>query len=304
MTTAHIESIKPYLLDLQNRIIRCIEAEEGQKSFYMDPWQYGSGGGGVSAILQNGKHIEKAGVNFSHIIGTSLPKASTDVRACDEISPFQAIGLSTVIHPVNPYAPTTHMNVRFIHVKNKDESHWWFGGGFDLTPYYGFDEDCIHWHSMAKAACDPFGREVYAQYKAWADRYFFLPHRQEPRGIGGIFFDDLNQWGFDRCFQFMQSVGNHFIRAYQPILTKRKSHFFTQCERDFQCYRRGRYVEFNLLYDRGTLFGLQSQGRTESIFMSLPPLVSWPYRNSYPDDSAEENLEKDFLVPRDWVPLF
>lgn len=297
-----IPEIKQYLLDLQNRICNMLEQEDGKSVFIEDKWQYNEGGGGVTRVMTEGAVIEKAGVNFSHVSGKSLPQAATAKRPELANRLFQALGVSVVVHPLNPYIPTTHANVRFIIVeKNDGSAHWWFGGGFDLTPYYGFVEDCVHWHQTAKAACDPFGHEIYPRFKKWCDDYFYLKHRKEPRGIGGLFFDDLNEWGFERAFLFMQSIGDYFIKAYQPILTKRKQYVFGERERSFQCYRRGRYVEFNLLYDRGTLFGLQSDGRTESILMSLPPVVNWKY-NYQPDvGSEEEKLYREILVARDWV---
>lgn len=296
-----VEQVKPYLLDLQNRICRFLEQEDGREKFLEDKWQHNEGGGGLTRVLASGKVIEKAGVNFSHVSGLQLPQAATARRPELADSTFQALGVSVVIHPSNPYIPTSHFNIRFILVEKAGNPFWWFGGGFDLTPYYGFTEDCVHWHGMAKTACEPFGADVYPKYKKWADQYFFLKHRNEPRGIGGIFYDDLNEWGFDKCFAFMRSVGDHFIKAYQPIMTKRKVQSYTQRERDFQLYRRGRYVEFNLLYDRGTLFGLQSGGRTESILMSLPPLVAWHYDWRPEPGSPEAALYKQFLKPVEWV---
>jgi len=297
-----IERVKSFLLSLQNDICKMIEDEDGLSHFKEDIWKYDTGGGGITRVLTEGKVLEKAGVNFSHVHGNTLPKAATEKRPELAESQFQALGVSLVIHPGNPYVPTSHMNVRFIVVEKKDgTSHWWFGGGFDLTPYYGFEEDCIHWHSISKKACDPFGKDVYAHYKKWCDEYFFLKHRNEPRGIGGLFFDDLHEWGFEKSFEFMQTIGKAFIHAYQPILAKRKSHLFSKIQRDFQRYRRGRYVEFNLIYDRGTLFGLQSGGRTESILMSLPPEVSWKYDWKPKPGSEEERLYKDFLVRKEWV---
>jgi coproporphyrinogen III oxidase len=300
--TAVMHDVKEYLHDLQDRICFLVEAEEGQAVFTEDNWTHAEGGGGRTRFLAEGGIIEKAGVNFSHVSGQRLPAAATAKRPELVDCRFQAMGVSVVIHPRNPYAPTTHANVRFIVAeKSGVPPIWWFGGGFDLTPYYGFEEDCRHWHQMAKAACDPFGPDLYARYKKWCDDYFYLPHRQEPRGIGGLFFDDLNEGGFESSFNFMKSVGDHFIQAYQPILAKRKRCEFGERERDFQSYRRGRYVEFNLLYDRGTLFGLQSAGRTESILMSLPPLVTWKY-NWVPEvGSAEAELYDKFLIARSWV---
>lgn len=300
--SVNINEIKSYLLNLQNQICQTLEEEDGQARFLEDPWVHGTGGGGITRVLTNGQVIEKAGVNFSHVHGAQLPHAATVKRPDLANTRFQALGISLVIHPRNPFVPTSHANVRFISVeKEGKESHWWFGGGFDLTPYYGFDEDCIHWHNMAKRACDPFGEETYARYKKWCDEYFYLKHRQETRGIGGLFFDDLNEWGFDRCFDFMKSVGEHYIHAYQPIVARRKHTPYTERHRAFQTYRRGRYVEFNLLYDRGTLFGLQSGGRTESILMSLPPQVSWQYDWKPEPGSDEERLYREYLVAKEWL---
>lgn len=294
-----IEQIKSYLLDLQQRICDCIESEDGKAKFHEDKWQHAGGGGGRTRVIAAGNTIEKGGVNFSHVHGQQLPQAATAKRPELANATFQALGVSVVMHPLNPYVPTSHMNVRFIQVEKPGQpAQWWFGGGFDLTPYYGFEEDCVHWHQTAKQACQPFGDEVYAKYKKWCDQYFYLPHRQEPRGIGGLFFDDLNAWDMERCFDFMRSVGDHYIKAYQPIVAKRKQHSYGESERAFQLYRRGRYVEFNLLYDRGTLFGLQSNGRTESILMSLPPLVAWHYDWQ---GEAEKELLGTYLTPKDWV---
>lgn len=302
MTQVNIEAVKIYLLNLQKRLCASLAAEDGEKVFKEDPWDYAQGGGGVSCILEGGKQIEKGGVNFSHVYGKSLPLAATTRRPDLIDCPFQAVGVSVVIHPVNPYVPTTHANVRYLQVEKKNGSFdWWFGGGFDLTPYYGFSEDCIHWHTMAKAACEPYGAEVYPKLKKWCDDYFFLKHRQEPRGIGGLFFDDLNEWGFASSFAFMQAIAEHFMQAYLPIFARRKHLSFGAREQQFQRYRRGRYVEFNLLYDRGTLFGLQSGGRTESILMSLPPQVSWQYNWQPEPGSAEAELYQDFLRAREWV---
>ncbi len=297
-----VSSVKSYLLDLQNRICQMIEKEDGGAVFHEDAWQHQEGGGGLTRVLAGGGVIEKAGVNFSHVRGQQLPQAATAKRPELANAAFQALGVSVVVHPCNPYIPTSHLNVRFIVIEKAGETpFWWFGGGFDLTPYYGFEEDCVHWHQMAKAACEPYGEEVYPTYKKWCDQYFFLKHRQEPRGIGGIFFDDLNEWGFERGFSFLRSVGDHYILAYQPIIARRKQHVFSQRERDFQIYRRGRYVEFNLLYDRGTLFGLQSGGRTESILMSLPPLVAWNYNPQFEPRTPESELVERFLKRGGWV---
>lgn len=297
-----IDLVKTYLSDLQNQLCHFLEQEEAQARFIEDNWLHTEGGGGTSRVMTEGSVIEKAGVNFSHVLGASLPPAATARRPELANSRFQALGVSVVIHPRNPYVPTTHFNVRFIHIdKAKGGTYWWFGGGFDLTPYYGFVEDCQHWHSMAASACEPFGKEVYLKFKKWCDEYFYLKHRNEPRGIGGIFYDDLNEWGFEPSFTFMQRVGAHFIKAYQPILARRKHQAFSEREKQFQTYRRGRYVEFNLLYDRGTLFGLQSGGRTESILMSLPPLVSWKYDWKPEKGSPEEELYTVFLQPKNWL---
>lgn len=296
-----IPAIKRYLFDLQNCICHFIEQEDGKARFIEDKWEHTEGGGGLTRIMADGAVIEKSGVNFSHVHGKALPQAATAKRPEFANSSFQALGVSSVTHPFNPYVPTSHMNVRFVLVEKADGSvHWWFGGGFDLTPYYGFDEDCQHWHSIAKTACEPFGLEVYPRFKKWCDDYFYLKHRHEQRGIGGLFYDDLNEWGFERSFAFMQSVGNSFIKAYQPIVARRKQQVFGEREKSFQQYRRGRYVEYNLLYDRGTLFGLQSNGRTESILMSLPPVVTWKYHWQPEPGSPEETLYKRFLVPQDW----
>jgi coproporphyrinogen III oxidase len=297
-----VSAVKHYLVDLQNRICHFLELEDGEVKFIEDKWEHKEGGGGLTRVLASGKVIEKAGVNFSHVRGQQLPQAATASRPELTNSTFQALGISVVVHPLNPYIPSSHMNVRFILVEKAGEDPiWWFGGGFDLTPYYGFIEDCVHWHNMAKAACDPFGRDVYSRFKQWCDRYFFLKHRNEPRGIGGLFFDDLNEWGFERSFAFMQHVGDHYIQAYQPIVARRKQTSFSQRERNFQTYRRGRYVEFNLLQDRGTLFGLQSGGRTESILMSLPPLVAWHYDFRPEAGTPEAKLYEEFLVQTEWV---
>ncbi|MCU7842946.1 MAG: oxygen-dependent coproporphyrinogen oxidase [Candidatus Thiodiazotropha sp. (ex Monitilora ramsayi)] len=301
-------AVKDYLQSLQQDICCALEEEDGKEKFIEDSWQREPGehlgGGGVSAVIRDGNVFEQAGVNFSHVTGSQLPGSATAHRPELAGRAFEAMGLSLVIHPRNPYVPTSHANVRFfIAEKEGEDPVWWFGGGFDLTPYYGFDEDCHHWHKTAKAACVPFGDDVYAKYKAWCDEYFYLKHRQEPRGIGGLFFDDLNEWGFDASFDFMQSVGDHYVPAYLPIVRKRRETPFGERERNFQLYRRGRYVEFNLVYDRGTLFGLQSGGRTESILMSLPPIVRWQY-NWQPEPGSEEaRLYEHYLKPRDWIDV-
>lgn len=294
--------VKDYLLTLQDQLSNSIDRLDGVQRCHEDKWQRDKGGGGRTRVLAGGALFEQAGVNFSHVYGDELPVSATTQRAELAGRSFEAMGVSLVVHPVNPYVPTTHMNVRFFMAK-KDNADplWWFGGGFDLTPYYGFEEDAIHWHRIAKQACEPFGDELYAKYKLWCDDYFFLQHRQETRGIGGLFFDDLNNLGFDRSFAFMRSVGDHFLTAYQPIVERRRNHAYDDAQRDFQLYRRGRYVEFNLVYDRGTLFGLQSGGRTESILMSLPPKVRWRY-NWQPEPGSEEaRLYEIFLKPQDWL---
>ena len=258
-------------------------------------------GGGRSRVLEGGAVIEKGGVNFSHVRGKTLPASATAHRPELAGRSFQALGVSLVIHPNNPYVPTSHANVRlFIAEKEGEQPVWWFGGGFDLTPFYPFEEDVVHWHRLSKQACDPFGAEVYPKYKKWCDDYFYLKHRNETRGVGGLFYDDLNQWDFETCFAFMRSVGDHYIQAYRPIVAKRKTLSFGERERDFQLYRRGRYAEFNLVFDRGTLFGLQTGGRTESILMSMPPLASWKY-NYQPQPGTEEAKLYNFLHPRDWL---
>lgn len=303
-----IGPIKTYLLDLQDSVSAAVAAEDGGEGFIEDGWERepgatpGVAGSGRTRVLSNGKVFEQAGINFSHVQGQSLPRSATAHRPDLSGRGFQALGISLVIHPRNPYVPTTHANVRFfIAEKPGHDPVWWFGGGFDLTPYYPFREDVVHWHQSAKNACEPFGEEVYPAFKKWCDEYFFLKHRNETRGVGGLFFDDLNEWGFERCFDFARSVGDHFLPAYLPIVQRRRAQPYGEVERDFQLYRRGRYVEFNLVYDRGTLFGLQSGGRTESILMSLPPLVKWRY-NWRPDPgSPEAQLYEDYLQPQDWL---
>ena len=301
-TTSNILAVKTCLLGLQDRICAALEQEDGKEKFRDDAWERPEGGGGKSRVLTDGAIFEQAGVNFSHVHGKNLPPSATAQRPELAGCSFQALGMSLVIHPRNPYVPTSHFNVRFfIAEKAGAEPVWWFGGGFDLTPYYGFEEDCVHWHRTARAACEPYGAAVYPRFKKWCDEYFFLKHRNEPRGIGGLFFDDFNEKNFEYAFGFMKSVGDHYLSAYLPIVQKRKTTPFGERERDFQLYRRGRYVEFNLVYDRGTLFGLQSGGRTESILMSLPPLVKWRYNWSPPPGSPEAKLYDTFLKPRDWL---
>jgi coproporphyrinogen III oxidase len=301
-TAPDTTAVKTYLLDLQERICNALEQEDGKEKFRDDAWDRPGGGGGRSRVLAEGATFEQAGVNFSHVHGDNLPPSATAHRPELAGRSFQALGVSLVIHPRNPYVPTSHCNVRFFIAEKPGAAPvWWFGGGFDLTPYYGFEEDAIHWHRTAKAACDPFGADYYARFKKWCDEYFFIRHRGEPRGIGGLFFDDLNEDGFDHCFGFVRSVGDHYLPAYLPLVRQRKTTPYCERERDFQLYRRGRYVEFNLVYDRGTLFGLQSGGRTESILMSLPPLVKWRYHWTPPPGSPEAKLVEYFLQPRDWL---
>ena len=301
-----IIAVRDYLLSLQDNICAALTTVDG-KAFTEDAWQHqGSAlihsGDGRTRVIADSAVIEKGGVNFSHVKGSNLPPSASAKRPELAGKPFEAMGVSLVIHPNNPFAPTSHMNVRFfVAGAETDNPVWWFGGGFDLTPYYGFDEDAKHWHQTAKQACDPFGDEVYAEYKKWCDDYFYLKHRDEQRGVGGLFFDDLNEPSFPQSFAQIQSVGNHFIPAYIPILEKRHDLAFNEKQRDWQLYRRGRYVEFNLVFDRGTLFGLQSGGRTESILMSLPPLVKWEYQRAVTPNSPEEKLLNVYLKPQDWV---
>jgi coproporphyrinogen III oxidase len=310
------EAVKAYLLELQDRICAELEKEDGGAVFREDAWSReddetqavesaahspGLGGGGRTRVLRGGHVFEQAGVNFSHVTGRRLPPAATAARPELAGRRFEALGVSLVMHPENPHIPTSHANVRFFLAEmDGEEPVWWFGGGYDLTPYYPVREDIIDWHRTAQAACAPFGDEVYGRYKAWCDRYFHLKHRGEARGVGGLFFDDLNEWGFGRSFEFMRAVGDSYLDAYLPIVRKRRDQAWTRRQREFQLYRRGRYVEFNLVYDRGTLFGLQSGGRTESILMSLPPLVAWRY-DWRPQPGSEEALLYDYLEPRDWL---
>ncbi len=298
-----VAAVKQYLLDLQENICSELAAEDGKEDFIRDQWQRDhGGGGGLTRVLSEGAVFEQAGVNFSHVQGDALPASATAHRPELAGREFEAMGVSLVIHPYNPYVPTSHANVRFfIARKEGSEPIWWFGGGFDLTPYYGNEDDCRHWQGVARDACKDFGADVYPRFKKWCDDYFFLKHRNEPRGIGGLFFDDLNEGGFERCFAFLQSVGDHYIKAYLPIVQKRKNSEYGERERKFQLYRRGRYVEFNLVYDRGTLFGLQTGGRTESILMSLPPVVNWRYNWKPEPGSAEAELYETYLKPKDWL---
>jgi len=297
-----IDRVKNYLQDLQTRITDELEQLDGQAGFEADSWQREAGGGGRSMVLRDGGVFEQAGVNYSEVHGSNLPASATAHRPELAGRQFRAMGVSLVIHPHNPYIPTSHANVRFfVAEKSGEDPVWWFGGGFDLTPYYAFKDDCEHWHRIARQACDPFGPERYAEYKKWCDDYFYLKHRDEARGIGGLFFDDLNEPDFEQAFAFMRSVGDHYLPAYTPIVERHKNDAFGEHEKQFQWYRRGRYVEFNLVYDRGTLFGLQSGGRTESILMSLPPVVNWRYNYQPAAGSAEAELTDYFLKPRDWL---
>ena len=300
-TTVRTADVREYLLDLQDRICRSLESIDGE-TFAEDSWERPAGGGGRSRVLADGGVFEKGGVNFSHVSGGDLPPAATAQRPELAGRGFEAMGVSLVLHPRNPYVPTSHANVRFfLAEKAGTDPVWWFGGGFDLTPYYPYREDAVHWHETARAACAPFGDTVYPRFKAWCDEYFYLRHRGEARGVGGLFFDDFNEWGFDRSFAFMKSVGDHFLPAYTPIVERRRKETFGERERSFQLMRRGRYVEFNLIYDRGTLFGLQSGGRTESILMSLPPRADWHYGWTPEPGTREAELYEDFLRPRDWL---
>ncbi len=308
MSQIGIEQVKEYLLSLQQEIVEGLEAEDGAGTFIRDEWQRPHeadkrlGGGGIVRLMSDGAEFEQAGINFSHVRGEQLPGSATAQRPELAGRSFQAMGVSLVIHPKNPYVPTSHANVRlFVAEKEGEAPVWWFGGGFDLTPYYPFHEDVIGWHQRAKAACDPFGETVYPRYKKWCDDYFYLKHRDETRGVGGLFFDDLNEWDFDTCFAFLRSVGDAYIEAYRPIVAKRKAMPYGERERDFQLYRRGRYVEFNLVFDRGTLFGLQSGGRTESILMSMPPLVKWRYNWQPEEGSPEAELYAKYLHPHEWL---
>lgn len=297
----NIESVQKYLLDLQDRICAGLESSDDGGTFQEERWQRAEGGGGRSRVMKEGKVFEQAGVGFSEVSGNTLPASATAHRPELAGAAWRAVGVSLVIHPRNPYLPTAHANVRYFEARPKDGAPiWWFGGGFDLTPFYPFDEDVRHWHQVAHDLCLSFGNDRYAKHKEWCDQYFYLKHRQEARGIGGLFFDDLNTPDFETCFAYQQAVGNGFLDAYLPIVEKRKNTEYGEREREFQLYRRGRYVEFNLVWDRGTLFGLQSGGRTESILMSLPPRVRFEYQYQPEADSAEARLQ-DYLKPRDWL---
>jgi coproporphyrinogen III oxidase len=301
VSSADINIVNEYFRNLQNRICAELETEDGKASFNIDNWTTKHTIDGSTRIITDGNFIEQAAVNFSYVRGNGLPPTATQRYPELAQATFQAMGVSLIIHPYNPYVPTTHANLRFfIAEPTTGPAVWWFGGGYDLTPYYPFEEDCVHWHNIAQQACQPFGEDVYAHYKKWCDEYFVLPHRTEARGIGGLFFDDLNSWGFDKCFAFVQSIGSSFTKAYLPIVQQRKNMQYGERERDFQLYRRGRYVEFNLLHDRGTLFGLQSKGRTESILASLPPLVKWRY-NWQPEPGSPEARLSEFLQPLEWL---
>jgi coproporphyrinogen III oxidase len=302
VSDTNIKDVEKYLRALQQRICASLENVDGKEKFRRDQWDRPGGGGGESRVLVGGSVFEQAGVGFSHVYGDEMPPSATKARPELAGKSFQAMGVSLVLHPQNPYVPTTHANFRFFSTSAEDgDPVWWFGGGFDLTPYYAFYEDVLHWHQMAKDACDPFGDNTYEKYKVWCDEYFYLKHRNETRGVGGLFFDDLNEPGFAKSFAFTQAAGDQFLNAYLPIVKQRKNHKFGRRQREFQLYRRGRYVEFNLIYDRGTLFGLQSGGRTESILMSLPPRVRWEYDWKPEAGSAEADLYENYLHARDWL---
>ena len=300
--TFDIEPVKTYLMQLQDRICEGLERADGKGLFSEESWQRPGGGGGRSRTLVDGAVFEKGGVGFSHVMGDPLPPSATASRPELAGCRWQAMGVSLVMHAHNPFVPTSHANVRlFVAEKDGMEPVWWFGGGYDLTPYYGFDDDCRHWHQSAKTACEPFGSDVFPRFKSWCDDYFYLPHRSEPRGVGGIFYDDLNAWDFTTTFAFMQSIGDSYLAAYLPIVARRQDTPFGPAQRTWQEIRRGRYVEFNLVFDRGTIFGLQSGGRTESILMSLPPAVQWHYNHQPEAGSAEARLLDYYLTGRDWV---
>lgn len=305
MTTNNISvsTIKSYLLRLQQKIADQLSAIDGQSQFTQDNWQGRGNSHGRTWVIVDGKVFEKGAINFSHVHGSQLPPAATAKHPELAGQAFQALGISLIMHPQNPFVPTTHMNVRFFTTDNQsdDQQNWWFGGGYDLTPYYGFEQDCKHWHQIAKSACDPFGLDVYQQYKQWCDDYFFIKHRQHARGIGGLFFDDLNHWPIDKCFDFLQSVGDSFLPAYVPIVKKRMGLDFNRQQKQFQRHQQSRYVEFNLIYDRGTIFGLQYDGRVESILCSMPPQAMWSYQYPLTPGSAEADLYEKFLPARDWL---
>jgi coproporphyrinogen III oxidase len=300
-TASTAQQAREFFTGLQQRIVEQIEEVDGTR-FRRDQWERAEGGGGLSCVMEEGNVLERGGVNYSHVFGGGLPASATAARPELSGRGFEAMGVSLVLHPRNPYAPTVHLNVRYLEARKEGaEPVWWFGGGMDLTPYYGFEEDAVHFHQTCKNALQPFGSDYHPRFKKWCDEYFYLKHRKEPRGIGGIFFDDLGKPDFQTCFNLTQSVGDHFLEAYVPLLERRLNTPYGERERDFQAYRRGRYVEFNLVWDRGTLFGLQSGGRTESILMSLPPIVKWRYDWKPEVGSAEDKLYKDFLIGKDWV---
>ncbi|WP_445619545.1 oxygen-dependent coproporphyrinogen oxidase [Kushneria sp. Sum13] len=302
MSHAYLERVKHYLLDFQDRLCQALARTDGHADFVEDAWTREDGGGGRSRVITEGAVFEKGGVNFSHVFGKNLPPSASAARPELAGRSFHAVGVSWVMHPRNPHLPTTHGNVRFFIAEKEGEAPvWWFGGGIDLTPYYPVLEDVIHWHRTAREACAPFGDDVYPRYKRWCDEYFYLKHRDETRGVGGLFFDDVNEEGFEQSFAFQQAIAEAFVPAYLPIVEKRRETPYGERERDFQNYRRGRYVEFNLVYDRGTLFGLQSGGRTESILMSMPPVAHWAYQYQPEAGSPEAELYTDYLHPRDWL---
>ncbi|MEV3815116.1 oxygen-dependent coproporphyrinogen oxidase [Aeromonas salmonicida] len=302
MSKPDVAQVKAFLLQLQDEICRSLEQADGVGRFVEDAWAREGGGGGRTRVMRHGDMIEQGGVNFSHVYGDAMPASATAHRPELAGRKFEAMGVSLVIHPHNPYVPTSHANVRFFIAEKEGEAPiWWFGGGFDLTPFYPFAEDVQHWHRVSRDLCQPFGEDIYPEFKSWCDRYFFLKHRNETRGVGGLFFDDLNRWPFADCFAFMQAVGRGYLDAYLPIIERRKAQPYGEREREFQLYRRGRYVEFNLVYDRGTLFGLQTGGRTESILMSMPPLARWEYDWQPEAGSPEALLYTDYLAPREWL---
>ncbi|CAD7489478.1 oxygen-dependent coproporphyrinogen oxidase [Aeromonas dhakensis] len=302
MSKPDVAQVKDFLLQLQDDICRGLEQADGAGHFVEDAWQREGGGGGRTRVLRDGAVIEQGGVNFSHVYGDAMPASATAHRPELAGRRFEAMGVSLVIHPHNPYVPTSHANVRFFIAEKEGEAPiWWFGGGFDLTPFYPFEEDVRHWHQVSHDLCQPFGDDIYPEFKSWCDRYFFLKHRGETRGVGGLFFDDLNRWPFADSFAFMRAVGEGYLAAYLPIVERRKGDAYGEREREFQLYRRGRYVEFNLVYDRGTLFGLQTGGRTESILMSMPPLARWEYDWQPEAGSPEAQLYTDYLKPREWL---
>jgi coproporphyrinogen III oxidase len=303
LSTIKPKDVKDFLLELQSSICDGLEALDPSANSQTDSWDREKGGSGISRVISNGKIFEKGGVNFSHVFGDAMPASATATRPELAGRAWQAMGVSLVIHPINPFVPTSHANFRmFVAEKKGEEPTWWFGGGYDLTPYYGFEEDCIHWHQQAKDACKDFGDHYHPQFKKQCDEYFQIKHRNEPRGIGGLFFDDFNELGFEQSFEFVQSMANSFLGAYLPIVNRRKDTAYTDHHKQFQEYRRGRYAEFNLVYDRGTIFGLQSGvGRIESILMSLPPVVRWIYDWQPEKGSDEEKLTAEFLKAREWV---